>query len=392
MRLKKTKTATENEQAIGEKIKSLDIQDCKVRVLNVDSQASNGGIVIQVIGEMSNKSEPHHKFVQTFVLAEQPNGYYVLNDIFRYLNEDEDEIVDDETSAVEAAPVESTTAEVPVEPEVAPEAQHTLETVTDEASASQVDEKLEEQVQNGDAVEEAEPSVNGASEPTIEQANEPAAEPEAAEPEAAEPAAAEPESAEPEAAESEAEEPTAAEPALEPDVPAEPVHPPSKSPVKPATPAPVAEAAPVKKTWAMLAGSKAATPAIPNSVATTPAQAKAQKATQAPAAPKAAPQPIAPEPEKEALAVDEWQTADHGKKQNRPANNKPAADGITLAYIKNVNEKVDARILKDVLERHGSLKYFDVSRQRVSLPPLEATCANHTIELCLRRVCRCNRL
>jgi hypothetical protein len=37
---------------------------------------------------MSNKAGPWRKFVQTFFLAEQPNGYFVLNDIFRYLKED----------------------------------------------------------------------------------------------------------------------------------------------------------------------------------------------------------------------------------------------------------------------------------------------------------------
>jgi len=41
-----------------------------------------------VIGEMSNQGEPWKKFVQTFFLAEQPNGYFVLNDIFRFLKED----------------------------------------------------------------------------------------------------------------------------------------------------------------------------------------------------------------------------------------------------------------------------------------------------------------
>ena len=37
---------------------------------------------------MSNHGEPWRKFVQTFFLAEQPNGYFVLNDIFRFLKED----------------------------------------------------------------------------------------------------------------------------------------------------------------------------------------------------------------------------------------------------------------------------------------------------------------
>src|SRR5947209_9880257 len=121
-------------------MKELDIQDCKVRVLNVDSQASFDNIVVQVIGEMSNKSEPHHRFVQTFVLATQQNGYYVLNDIFRYLNDDEDEIVED-------APTQDDSLAQEAVPTVAPtvDAEPTGEgAVIDKASAEQIDAKLEE--------------------------------------------------------------------------------------------------------------------------------------------------------------------------------------------------------------------------------------------------------
>lgn len=78
---------------IHKRILDLGFHDCKVLVSNVDSQASaHGGIIVQVLGEMSNKGSASQKFAQTFFLAEQPNGYYVLNDIFRYLKEDlEDE-------------------------------------------------------------------------------------------------------------------------------------------------------------------------------------------------------------------------------------------------------------------------------------------------------------
>ncbi|CCJ29159.1 unnamed protein product [Pneumocystis jirovecii] len=77
------------QQEIHKKIIELGFSDCKVLVSNVDSQAStNGGIVIQVLGEMSNCDGPSRRFAQTFFLAEQPNGYFVLNDIFRYLKED----------------------------------------------------------------------------------------------------------------------------------------------------------------------------------------------------------------------------------------------------------------------------------------------------------------
>ena len=56
---------------------------------SVDSLASlNGGIVIQVLGELSNHNAPSQKFAQTFFLAEQPAGYFVLNDIFRYIKEE----------------------------------------------------------------------------------------------------------------------------------------------------------------------------------------------------------------------------------------------------------------------------------------------------------------
>jgi Nuclear transport factor 2 (NTF2) domain len=87
---------------IHNKIISIGFEDCKVFIHSVDAQSSaNGGIIIQVIGEMSNRGEPWRKFVQTFFLAEQPNGYFVLNDIFRFLKEESDES-EQEQSTVEA--------------------------------------------------------------------------------------------------------------------------------------------------------------------------------------------------------------------------------------------------------------------------------------------------
>jgi hypothetical protein len=77
------------QQAIHDKIQSLGFKDCLVMLSSVDSLASlNGGIVIQVLGELSNHDAPSQKFAQTFFLAEQPAGYFVLNDIFRYIKED----------------------------------------------------------------------------------------------------------------------------------------------------------------------------------------------------------------------------------------------------------------------------------------------------------------
>lgn len=82
----------------------------------MDSQASaDGGIIIQVIGELSNKGGSWRKFSQTFFLAQQPNGYYVLNDIFRYLTDEDEESQTEDEPAVEQ-PQEPAKA-----PELAPE-------------------------------------------------------------------------------------------------------------------------------------------------------------------------------------------------------------------------------------------------------------------------------
>ncbi|KAI6029709.1 hypothetical protein BKA83DRAFT_4222258 [Pisolithus microcarpus] len=91
------------QQEIHNKITSIGFQDCKVYIHSVDAQSSaNGGIIIQVIGEMSNHGDTWKKFVQTFFLAEQPNGYFVLNDIFRFLKEEttEDDVSETDTTTL----------------------------------------------------------------------------------------------------------------------------------------------------------------------------------------------------------------------------------------------------------------------------------------------------
>lgn len=78
-------------------IESFGFKDCAVILSSVDCMESmNGGIVIQVLGELSNDGAPSQKFAQTFFLASlPPSGYYVLNNIFRYLKEDIDSDYDD---------------------------------------------------------------------------------------------------------------------------------------------------------------------------------------------------------------------------------------------------------------------------------------------------------
>jgi len=76
---------------INQKILSLDYRDCLVKLAIVDCQESlDGGILVVVKGDLSKKGESPKKFLQTFFLAVQTEpqpGYYVLNDIFRYIKD-----------------------------------------------------------------------------------------------------------------------------------------------------------------------------------------------------------------------------------------------------------------------------------------------------------------
>ena len=231
----------------------------------------------------------------------------MLNDIFRYLNDYIDEPVE------EPQPEEK--AEVP-------HAHQSHESLANEAAAEIVDAKLEKVAdQSEDPV-----TINGATEEVQPQP-------------------------EPEPVPEPMEEP----PVITVENPPEPEPSPARSPPKAATPAP-AEVPQAKKTWANMVGAKA-----PPSTAAPPAaptQPKAPKPT-LPAVQPAAAESI-PSP---ASSGSGWQTADHGKKQNRPQ--QKSTEQNTLAYIKNVNEKVDAHLLRVTLEKFGELKYFDVSRPKV---------------------------
>ena len=326
-------------------MKELDIQDCKVRVLNVDSQASHNNIVVQVIGEMSNKSEPHHRFVQTFVLAEQPNGYFVLNDIFRYLNDDEDEIVEEEAPPEDAvAPEEHASPAAPVA-----EIEKAQDAVTDEAAVEQVDAKLEEVAH---AEEETPgPDTNGvAAEPSAEPETQPEGAPEGTREVFEETRKADAEEA-----------PTTATGIEDPHEP-EPTR--AQTPAKSVDLPPAADAPPIRKTWASMVGTKAApVPTGPApTVAAVSSQPKAQKPSQ-PAAPQSATSDNTPSV---VAQGNEWQMAESSKKQNKPQS-KTSPEPNALAYIKNVTEKIGAAELRAELVKYGELKYFDVSRQRVSL-------------------------
>jgi hypothetical protein len=54
----------------------------------VDAQDSfSGGVLVLVTGYLSGKDTLRRKFSQSFFLAPQDKGYFVLNDVFRYVDE-----------------------------------------------------------------------------------------------------------------------------------------------------------------------------------------------------------------------------------------------------------------------------------------------------------------
>lgn len=78
------------EQGINEKILSLDFKDCKAEIKTADAQISyKDGVTVLVTGCFTGKDNVKRKFAQSFFLAPQDSGYFVLNDVFRYVDDNE---------------------------------------------------------------------------------------------------------------------------------------------------------------------------------------------------------------------------------------------------------------------------------------------------------------
>ncbi|XP_057534740.1 nuclear transport factor 2-like isoform X2 [Amaranthus tricolor] len=79
--------STTTMDAINEKIQSYGSLRADLKF--VDAQESyNGGVIVLVTGFMVNDDDSRRGFTQTFFLAPQDKGYFVLNDIFRYVEGD----------------------------------------------------------------------------------------------------------------------------------------------------------------------------------------------------------------------------------------------------------------------------------------------------------------
>ncbi|KAK4849751.1 hypothetical protein QYF36_000534 [Acer negundo] len=70
------------------KILSMDFKNYKAEIKTADAQNSHKeGVTLLVTGCLAGKDNLRRKFAQSFFLAPQDNGYFVLNDVFRYVED-----------------------------------------------------------------------------------------------------------------------------------------------------------------------------------------------------------------------------------------------------------------------------------------------------------------
>ena len=82
-----TSVTVNTHDKINRQISGLHYDHCKAVIASVDSQYTAGnGVLVQVTGTIATAASQQQPrpFVQSFVLAPQEKGYYVLNDIIRY--------------------------------------------------------------------------------------------------------------------------------------------------------------------------------------------------------------------------------------------------------------------------------------------------------------------
>ncbi|CAO3568541.1 unnamed protein product [Mortierella alpina] len=323
--------------AIREKVVQLGFEDCKILVQNIDSQTSlNGGFVIQVLGQMSNRGGLAQQFVQTFFLAEQSGGYYVLNDIFRFLKDDL--VEDDEQEAAEETNTEHSASEQPAaitetKPETTP-----VEAVSNpQPTIAQVPTKAEIQ-----EVHQAPAPVAAAAVDEKKSIDKKADKKGDRKPEAKEAKKAE--------AKKEAEPVDSIPEPVKAEVPSTPTAAPvAATPAVEEVPAPSVPAGPPKpKTWANLAAGNSSHWG---------AQASATKGATVPA-----PQPTAPKAQTKPHTAG--QNQGQGQQVKTPGTRANGREEYHSIYIKNVTERMSLDMLRESFSKFGKVTHLEYTHKR----------------------------
>lgn len=72
----------------------MDYKNFKAEIKTADAQESyKGGVIVLVTGFLTGTDNVRRKFTQSFFLAPQDKGYFVLNDVFRYVDENKSTMI-----------------------------------------------------------------------------------------------------------------------------------------------------------------------------------------------------------------------------------------------------------------------------------------------------------
>ncbi|KAL0658879.1 hypothetical protein Bca4012_079464 [Brassica carinata] len=127
--------------AINDKILSLKYEEYTAEIETADAQESHErGVIVLVTGRLTGNDNVRKKFSQTFFLAPQDKGYFVLNDVFRFLEENKvtTQAINGTTTRDVHTPVEPERVVVSREAEVEPEPVATIEEEEDLDSVAEV--------------------------------------------------------------------------------------------------------------------------------------------------------------------------------------------------------------------------------------------------------------
>ncbi|KNA17161.1 hypothetical protein SOVF_082610 [Spinacia oleracea] len=129
-------TSVTTMKGINAKIISLDYKNYKAEIKTADAQDSyKDGVIVLVTGCLTGKNNIRRNFAQSFFLAPQSKGFFVLNDVFRYVDESEPL----ETNVVTIAKVGESVS-VPVVSEIEP--LHTPDASTTKMATSHEDSQI----------------------------------------------------------------------------------------------------------------------------------------------------------------------------------------------------------------------------------------------------------
>ncbi|WMV27979.1 hypothetical protein MTR67_021364 [Solanum verrucosum] len=113
-----TKSVTTSD-GISDFIMSSHFKGSKVEVKTIDSQLSvAGGVLVIVMAYLIGQDKSRKRFSQTFFLAPQETGYYVFNDIFRFIGEDKSSTIVEENGSIATPLATQSKAENNVDDEV----------------------------------------------------------------------------------------------------------------------------------------------------------------------------------------------------------------------------------------------------------------------------------